>query len=250
MVFSWTAFLLILLLFLIRSFFQKEIPDRSNQKQNNAPTIFTQEIFNKLKSPGKHILLTLTSEGCDACDLIRHHPSLEQLPINACFIEREFCHNNMFVSQVLPAYGFPYSFVFDENQNIIGYFRGAAEVEENIQSILLKKDEILTDTLQMLTNSFKSFLAYLDHDLQGMYFYAQESMNHLSYFFNNYLLYVYHRNMQQTDSAELYKTKALQSLQGGDIFVYETLVRELAPEHPMLAWIQESTHVHDPNCRH
>lgn len=99
-------------------------------------------------------------------------------------------------------------------------------------------------------NAFKSFLAYLNHDLQSMHHYAQKSLDYQSYFFNNYLQYVYYRDMLHADSAEIYKTRALQSLEGADIFVYETLVREMDPHHPMLDWISEAVHVHDAHCRH
>lgn len=250
LVFSWSAILLIILFFVIRSLSQREVLKNLYQQQVTSQVCFTPETFCNLKSPGKSVLLTITSEGCDVCKLIHHHPLLEQLPLIPCIIEREFCPNNMLVSQVLPAYGFPSSFLFDEHQNIIGYFRGIVEVEENIQTVLLKKDDLPADSLQMLTNAFKSFLAYLNHDLQGMHHYAQKSLDYQSYFFNNYLQYVYHRDMLHADSAEIYKTRALQSLEGADIFVYETLVREMAPHHPMLDWISEAVHVHDAHCRH
>lgn len=250
LIFSWTAVLLIILFFCIKSFFHKEEPDTTCQKKDIHQESFTPATFEQLKLSGKYVLLTITSEGCDACELIRHNPVLEQFPLTPCFLEREFCPNNMLVSQALQVHGFPSSYLFDEQQNIVGYFRGAAHVEENLHTLLLKKDEIPTDTLQALTYAFKSLVAYLNNESQLVYHYARESMDYQSYFFNNYLLYKYHQDIQQNDSAGIYKTKALQSLEGADIFIYETLVRELAPAHPMLSWIEETTHVHDTNCRH
>lgn len=250
LIYFWTAILVVILYFCMKSFFQREDQATIGQQAETTQTTFMPASFNRLKAPGKYILLTVTSEGCNMCELIRQHPIFKQLPLTPCFIEREFCSNNMLVSQALPTHGFPSSYLFDEQQNLIGYFKGAADIEENLNTILLRKDEIPTDTLQMLTYAFKAFIAYLNNEPQQMYQYAQESMNYQSYFFNHYLLYIHYRNVHQTDPAEFHKIKALQSLQGSDIFVFETLVRELSPAHPMLAWIPEATHVHDADCQH
>lgn len=192
LIFSWTGLVSVILLLSIIYLMKRENENILRYNQMNT-SVFSSSILDSLCTHGKFILLTITTKECDMCKLIDNDPALKKYPLLPIFFEREANSNNMLLSQALPTYKFPTSYLLDEKQNIIGYFSGAANIEENIGLLLLQKNELLSDTLSMLTNSLKSLQAYLDNEIDVMYHYVQESMSFESYFFNNYILYTYYQ---------------------------------------------------------
>lgn len=82
----------------------------------------------------------------------------------------------------------------------------------------------------MLTYSFQALLNYWKEDYVGMKTKARTSLDKGSYFFNNYLMYLYYKNENKRDSVLWYKKRALRQSGQVNSFIYCDLIEKLKQE--------------------
>lgn len=198
---------------------------------------FSVTLFDSLAQLEPYTLLVVTSEGCNVCDLVREESVLATLPLTTCFLEREASPANLLVAQSLATRSFPTSYLFDREQHLLGYFKGVADFGEQLEGLVEGACMVAEDTLAMFDNAFRALQASFGYDAEELLRHAWASVDCQPYFFNHYLLYDYYRQVQLPDSAEYYKQQALACLQGADVFVFESLIRQMEPGYPLLKWV-------------
>lgn len=166
------------------------------------------------------------------------------------YINKDYCDTNLLISQALRTQSFPTSYVIDKQYRIVGEVNGLKDFSEQLNSITKKVPKSTTNN--MLDYSLKALLDYFEDDFDNMYANAVDSRKYGDYFFNNYLIYLYWNRKGINDSVAYYKNAALNTLEGADMFIYESLIREIDPENKLLELIEHysSNHVHDENCGH
>ena len=204
---------------------------------------FSVPLFDSLAQLEPYTLLVVTSEGCDVCDWVREEPVLATLPLTVCFLEREASPANLLVAQSLATRSFPTSYLFGGEGKLLGYFKGVAGFGEQLEGLMEGTWAVAADTLAMFDNAFRALRASFEYDSGKLLEYGRASIGCHPYFFNYYLLYDYYRQVQVPDSAEYYKQRALDCLHGADAFVFEDLIRNMNPGHPLLEWVDQGFQV-------
>lgn len=187
-------------------------------------------------------------EDCDLCKFAyakieNDYPSYPKLYFN--IKEHE---NNLLASQSLLISGFPTLVLLDESKNILAFCNNCFENNSKIDSVLLAKecgevrfvDLLQTDCfsdknayLETVNVALKATLNYIDCDYEGMKSKAYQSLQHGSYFFNNYLLCQYYKHNLNADSVSYFRQKALSFNRHHDIqaAVYQDKIENLTNEN-------------------
>lgn len=79
----------------------------------------------------------------------------------------------------------------------------------------------------MLSNTFRSLLNYWEGDIEEAKTYALNSLSYGSYFFNNYLLFLFNKNEMNNEKMLFYREQALQYTSSTNKIIYEDLIRQL-----------------------
>lgn len=255
----WSVTLVAILIFLVRQSFVKRVdsPLKYSVHEGSDSTVFSKPTLDSLLGYHNYVILTIGSTECDMCKILKPRLIADSLHTSHYSIEVEKHKDNQLIAQALRVRGFPTSYVIDQNYNVLGVIRGLAHFEERLSDIINQHDAVYVDTipnvdvqntLPMLSHAFKSLLAYHNSDKQEMYAQAHSSLSRGSYFFNNYLLYSYHSNLNNQDSAGYYRNKALTYAQDVDVKIYESLIEEFDPRNPELQHMR--LHDHEHNDRH
>lgn len=209
--------------------------------------VFSRTDLDSLLIKKEYVLLTVGVAGCSACDLVLLSPVPAMFDAPLYFVDKNFDPKNMLVSQALYSSGSPESYVIDRSLNIEGVVYGNVDFKEVLDEIINRKlrtrsvdiiDMTPDSSLQMITYGFKGLLALFEGNMENVYTYAHKSKLFGNYFFNNYLLYKYYENAGHSDSTKYYRDFTLENIKyGGDIFKYESLVREIDPDNEKLKWI-------------
>ena len=210
--------------------------------------IYSADTIDSLLNRNSPVMLVVGAIGCSTCDMILLSDVPKKLNIQRYFIEKKSHPANDLLVQALYASGAPTSFVIDRDYNIIGAFYGVNELREKLEGIIARQAPVIhtvipgvleRNMLQMLSCSLQSLNAWLSQDCERMYIKALESLDYGSYFFNNYLLYIYHTEFDSANHACYYKSQALHHIENvGDAIVYETSLKELDPDNEFLYWLE------------
>ena len=213
------------------------------QKSN----VFDKSHLDTLLSNNDYVLLTLGAKGCSMCDIILADKSLWNYPIPHYYIDKDHHNNNLLVVQALRNSGFPTSYVIDKDFNIVGSIVGMKDIIKRLDDIVHSKTPRQDTGMEMFNHSFRALLSYVDGDINDAYDHARMSTGKGDYFFNNYIAYKYQNEKGAMDSVAYYKDAAIGSLENADVFIYESLIREIDPENESLQWVEEHNlhHSHD-----
>lgn len=254
----WSTILLIFFAF-FATYFNTKKSENKEGIEKFAPNTSVEENFNisrktgeefnlqmldsLLKIDGEIMMLTIGTNGCDMCDILQQDDYYRMLNVGKLFIYMEDHPKNKLLAQILHPRAVPATYVIDKEYNLKGSIMGLANFQALLDSILHLKEEVFyikpgdfegvsnNSVPAMLSYSLKSLLAYWNHDTKSMKHNAQQSLKRGSYFFNNYLLYIAHKEENSIDSMRFYKKSALKySTHGANPYLYEDLIVELRGE--------------------
>lgn len=218
---------------------------------NKNTDIFSVHTLDSLIANNKYVLLTLAFGNCSVCDIFLSNKIPDKFPVGRYYIDATYNNNNMLVLQSLYFTGFPFSYVIDQNYNIIGSIQGLAYFKERLDSIIYGQQKLQPKTIPgipkdktyfVLSNSFKGLLSYLENNNEDMKKYAEVSLSGGSFIFNNYLLYKYYKNLNCADSVYYYRNKIISNITHIEAFIYESLLTEIDPSNQMLYSTCNHTH--------
>ena len=210
--------------------------------ENNA---FNYCEIKHLLSNNNQILLIIGAKDCILCNMLID--SLYNCSIIQYYIDMDYCDINFLVHQTLRTSGFPTTYVLNNEYRIVGEVKGLRDFGKRFSEVMISTNNHQENANEMLNWSFKALLAYLEDDFENMRGNAVNSLKYGSYFFNNYLLYLYEIRNGVEASGDYYKTAALNSLEGADFYIYENLIREIDPE---FAEHYSPNHIHNEHCIH
>lgn len=255
LLFSWTIILVGIIFYMGWTyFFPNELsPRHKDFISKQKTTVFDKGHLDTLLSNNDYVLLTLGATGCSMCDIILSDRRLWEYPIPHYYIDKDYHNNNLLVVQALRNSGFPISYVIDKDFNIVGTIIGSKDLVEKLDGIVSDKTRRQNAGMKMLNHSFRALLSYFDGNLNDAYNHARLSANEGDYFFNNYMAYKYQSEGGTMDSVAYYKDMAIGSLEGADIFIYESLIREIDPGNESLQMVESHAlhhHEHDEHDEH
>ena len=253
LIITWTVIMLVIILFFIKHLHEKNITSTMDLSQyiDKSTDVFSKHTLDSLILTNEYILLTIGYGDCSLCDILRLDNTPDKFPVGRYYIDATYDNNNMLVMQSLYFSGFPVSYVINQDYNIIGAMTGLVDLEERLDSIINGQHRLLpkiihdipkAKTHSLLSNSFKGLLAYLENDRENMRKYAKASLNEGSFFFNNYLIYEYFKELHCIDSTNYYKEQMLNDISGRDAYFYETLLIEIDPSNDALLWLHHHEH--------
>lgn len=199
--------------------------------------IICDEDLENLSFNEEYSILIVGYDGCAPCDSIKKE---FQLPINvsasAFYLDIVHSGKHLLIAQALRTMGFPTIYIINQNYVIIGIIPGLKDWDAKLNSVVNGGTKIIeydmegnnTDQLSlMLGFSLRSLLASFDNNEVSRRQYVRLSLEHGSYFFNNWLLYRFYLDENNVDSAQYYKNLTLNFASGVDLFVYEDIIEDM-----------------------
>lgn len=212
--------------------------------QKPASAIFNKKSFDAAFEEDRYLMLIVGRGDCNMCQMLLSDKDVDKCPVKKYYLDVTHHHNNMLVSQAFENDGFPRSYVFDQNRELIGIVHGSRDAAQAIDSIVRNHKSGMPergDNLSVFGKTFDALLAYTDGDMEGMYKNTRQSLALKEYVFNNYLMYRFFYVYEQPDSIALYRQKTLGSLTRNlDVMTFESIVRELDPLNSALVWYDNS----------
>lgn len=228
----WFIFLILGFVFLGTRF----LSDQGQNKDENLTTNTIDSLFTNQSYTG---LITIGYGECQICDELLNREFYKDLDVPKCYLDIIKSLNNRLLGQALHAKGFPTTYVVNNDCEIMGVIEGMYNFQPFMDSILYFQRPICDvsirhvekdSTLAMLSYSFQALLNYWKEDYAGMKTKAQTSLEKGSYFFNNYLMYLYYKNENKRDSVLWYKKRALKQSGQVNSFIYSDLIEKLKQE--------------------
>lgn len=194
-----------------------------------------------------YVMLGIGLSDCSACDFVLLSNIPDQFPLSRYYIDKQKHISNNLVAQVFYSRATPDVYILNKDKDVIGRLKSNIDLHEMLDGIINKQSYFCEaeiggvsqeNVLDMLNFSFKSLLAYLSEDIEGIYNNAHTSRKKGEYFFNNYMLYKYHESTGHQDSVRIYKERALQYINHGiDVIMYRSLIEEIDPDNEKLRWV-------------
>lgn len=178
-----------------------------------------------------YVFALIGIDSCDMCKIVYKQMEMDFPQMGKAYFNIRHHENNLLVSQSLLQSGFPMLVVIDQNREIVALCNSYIKNNTKIDSVLHVDESerklfvdvlsyLNTDKLEYmnaLASSFQAALHFIDEDYESMKDYASQSLEYNSFFFNNYLMYCYHENMANADSANVYRRRALEFNRHGNI---------------------------------
>lgn len=185
-------------------------------------------------------VLIVGYSGCEPCDEIKDYMGLpSDINIDVYYIDVMKSGKHKLLSQALRTSGFPTVYLIDQDHTINSILRGTVGLQSKlINSIYSVKGTIeeIIDGIDeekisgMLSASLKAVLALNSENYKEVRDNAYKSIGYGEYFFNNWLLHTYYTQEHKIDSANYYKVKSLQYVDGVNSMVYDDLIVILSDE--------------------
>ena len=182
-------------------------------------------------------VLIVGYSGCTPCELIQDKINLpSNLHIHAFYFDFVKSDKHKLIVQALRTSSFPTIYFIEGNCEIKSITKGLANYEQRLTSSLLSPGREMNEVfdgvaedkvLGMLSASLKAVLALMDKNYEEVGKYAHESVNYGTYFFNNWLLYIYYMHEHKIELANQYKNQALRYIDGINSQVYADLIENL-----------------------
>ncbi len=216
---------LIVMFFIISKNFLSKSSDHIKKKDVIKSEILTELIINRIKNTNKSSIIVVGISDCDMCrQLIQKLNKDSELPFFYFNIKYA---NNIDLQECFDIKGFPTSFIFNKNLEVIGKIDGMKNFKIIRDSILNGNIKIVNYNNDILNSNFQALLALRDNDISKAFEISNLVPEASKTIFNNYISYKYYLDKKTQDSTYLYKNKIIRDARGVNIHVYNRILNEL-----------------------
>lgn len=218
---------LVVLFFIItKNFLSNDSSDQIEKKDEIKSEILTENVINRIKNVKKNFIIVA---GINDCDMSRYliqmlNKDSSELPYYYFNIK---CGDNIELQECFNIKGFPTSFIFNENFEVIGKIDGMKNFKIIRDSILNGNIKIVNYNNDILNSNFQALLTLRDNDISKAFEISNLVPDASKTIFNNYISYKYYLDKKIQDSTNLYKNKIIRDARGVNIHVYNRILNEL-----------------------
>ncbi len=216
---------LIVLFFIISKNFLSKSSDQIKKDDEIKSEILSEQIINRIKSINTSSIIVVGISDCDMCRQLNQKLNNDsELPFFYFNIKYA---NNIDLQECFDVKGFPTSFIFNKNLEVIGKIDGMKNFKLIRDSILKGNIKIVNYNNDILNSNFQALLALKGNDISKAFKISNLVPDASKTIFNNYISYKYYLDKRIQDSIYLYKNKIIRDAHGVNIHVYNRILNEL-----------------------
>lgn len=216
---------LIALFFIISKIFLSNSSDQVKKNGLISSEVFTEEVINRIKIINENSIIVV---GINDCDMCRHLIQMLNKDSEHPFFYFNIKYaNNIDLQECFDIKGFPTSFIFNKNFEVIGKIDGMKNFKIIRDSIINGNIKIVNYNNDILNSNFQALLALKDNDISKAFKISNLVPDASKTIFNKYISYKYYLDKRIQDSICLYKNKIIKDARGVNVHVYNRILNEL-----------------------